>query len=265
MIGRKLWMPSAAPLNARLDDGHNRFQNRMMENDYDFICGALSEEGLRGRGAFYPGVDDQVPDCGFASGAGTLVLVGNIGGAMWPVFEAGRRDEDDPLDQWTVRVLGRVVDHLKPALGNVVALYPSDGPPYHPFQQWAMRAEPVSPSPIGPLMHPDHGLWHAYRGALAFERKLTIPDREERENPCDTCPDKPCLSTCPIGAFTPGQYDVKGCANYLTTESGDVCLAQGCQARRACPVATHNHYSEAQGRFHMGRLRDNYAAMIKDA
>ncbi|MBC8241719.1 MAG: hypothetical protein H8E30_14770 [Alphaproteobacteria bacterium] len=122
-----------------------------------------------------------------------------------------------------------------------------------------MRAEPVFSSPIGPLIHPDHGLWHAYRGALAFARKLDIPERPDRSNPCDTCADKPCLSTCPVGAFAPGHYDVQGCANHLTTQAGDVCLAQGCLARRACPVGRDNAYSEVQARFHMSLLRDKYA------
>lgn len=234
-----------------------------MTSDYDNICEALSAAGISGRGAFHPSADDQVPDCGFATGVGTVVLAGNVGGAMWSVFEAGRRDEDNPLDQWTERVLGGIVQDLKPVYGEITALYPSDGPPYHPFQQWAMRSEPVFPSPIGPLMHPDHGLWHAYRGALAFEAKLGIPMREDRDNPCDSCADKPCLTTCPVGAFQPGKYAVKDCANYLTTSEGDACLAQGCQARRACPVAPQNRYSEAQGRFHMGRMRDNYATMIE--
>lgn len=233
-----------------------------MTSDYDDICEALSVAGMNGRGAFHPVADDGVPDCGFANRVGTVVLAGNIGSAMWPVFEAGRRDEENPLDQWTERVLGKIVQDLAPVYGAVTALYPSDGPPYHPFQQWAMRAEPVFPSPIGPLMHADHGLWHAYRGVLAFEARLDIPEREDRANPCDSCTDKPCLSTCPIGAFRPGKYAVKDCANYLTTTEGDVCLAQGCQARRSCPVAPHNRYDEAQGRFHMGRLRDNYASMI---
>ncbi len=230
-----------------------------METKLDPVWAALKSAGLDARGSFHPVRGDQVPDCGFAEGVRTIVLVGNVGGAMWPAFESGRRDEVDALDQWTVRVLGGIAGDLAPSLGGVVALYPSDGPPYHPFQQWAMRAEPVFPSPIGPLIHPDHGLYHAYRGVLAFERKLDIPACPERENPCDSCVDKPCLSSCPVGAFTPGHYDVVGCANHLMTEAGDICLAQGCLARRACPVGQVNAYSETQARFHMTLLRDKYA------
>jgi len=230
-----------------------------MDTSLEPIREALKSAGLAERGSFHPVAEDRLPDCGFAEGVRTVVLAGNVGSSMWPAFEAGRRDEVDALDQWTVRVLGGIAAEMASSHGGVVALYPSDGPPYHPFQQWAMRAEPVFPSPIGPLIHPDHGLWHAYRGALAFERKLDIPERRERANPCDSCVDKPCLTTCPVEAFKPGRYDVEGCANHLMTEAGDICLARGCLARRACPVAQDNAYSEAQARFHMTLLRDKYA------
>lgn len=230
-----------------------------METGLDQIRTTLKAAGLDERGAFHPADGDQVPDCGFADGVQTLLLVGNVGGAMWPAFEAGRLDEVDALDQWTVRVLSEITEELAPTYGGVLPLYPSDGPPYHPFQQWARRAEPVFPSPIGPLIHPDHGLWHAYRGALAFARKLDVAERPEHVSPCDSCADKPCLTTCPVGAFSPGDYDVQGCANHLTTETGDICLAVGCLARRACPVGRDNAYSEAQTRFHMSLLRDKYA------
>jgi len=230
-----------------------------METKPDTVWKALKAAGLDERGAFHPAADDPMPDCGFTDGVKTLMLVGNVGGAMWPAFEAGRRDEEDALDQWTKRVLGKIARNLTPEYGEITPLYPSDGPPYYPFQQWAIRSEPVFPSPIGPLIHPDHGLWHAYRGALAFAAQLDIPERPEGHNPCDDCSGKPCLSTCPVGAFRPGNYDVVGCANHLMTKQGDICLARACLARRACPVRPENAYSEAQGRFHMTILRDKYA------
>ena len=45
------------------------------------------------------------------------------------------------------------------------AIFPSDKP-YMPFQQWAMQAEGLKKSPLGMLIHPVYGLWHAYRGAI---------------------------------------------------------------------------------------------------
>ena len=91
---------------------------------------------------------------------------------------------------------------------DATALYPSDGPPYLPFQRWAMKAEPVRSSPLGILIHPDYGLWHGYRGALAFAGALPLPPRDERASPCDDCADRPCLSTCPVAAFGEAGYDV---------------------------------------------------------
>ena len=62
-------------------------------------------------------------------------------------------------------------------------LFPFDGPPWLPFQRWAARAEPLHASPIGPYIHPRHGLWHAWRGALAFERELELPSHEAGDSP----------------------------------------------------------------------------------
>ena len=33
----------------------------------------------------------------------------------------------------------------------------------------------MSVSPLGILIHPDWGLWHSYRGALAFRERLDLP------------------------------------------------------------------------------------------
>ena len=54
----------------------------------------------------------------------------------------------------------------RPTVG-AAPIYPFGGPPYWPFQRWAQRAEAVFPSPLGILIHPEYGLWHAYRAALA--------------------------------------------------------------------------------------------------
>lgn len=79
---------------------------------------------------------------------------------MWERFAAARDAADWPheLDAWTRRV-------LEPLAGDLGAgvVYPFGGPPFHPFQRWAMKAEGLRPSPIGVLMHPEHGPWHAYR------------------------------------------------------------------------------------------------------
>ena len=128
----------------------------------------------------------------------------------WPAFAASaeaRDGVDHPLDRWS----RRVIDALARDLG-AVALYPFGGPPHWPFQQWARRAEPVHPSPIGILIHPAYGLWHSYRGALGFAEALDVPPLEASPSPCDSCRGRWCLSGCPVGAFSAEGYDVAACA-----------------------------------------------------
>ena len=62
------------------------------------------------------------------------------------------------------------------------AVSPSDRP-YLPFQQWAMRAEGLKPSPLGILMHPRYGLWHAYRGALLFDAEIAVEAPRDGDSP----------------------------------------------------------------------------------
>ena len=56
--------------------------------------------------------------------------------------------------------------------------------------------------------HPELGLWHAYRGALAFAERLALAPVEPVASPCDDCAGKPCLAACPVGAFAASRYDV---------------------------------------------------------
>jgi hypothetical protein len=131
-------------------------------------------------------------------------------------------------------------------------LFPFGGPPHHDFQGWALRAEPVARSPVGLLIHPEWGLWHAYRGALVFRERLPLLGDVERDSPCAGCVSKPCLSTCPVGAFSEERgYDVGACTQYLRGPAGGACVAAGCLARRACPVVPPEPYAAAQQAFHM--------------
>jgi hypothetical protein len=206
---------------------------------------ALRQAGLTPRGAFYPQPDDRAPEVAPGVAARTIALAGNAGPDMWRAFTAAVEPEPDSLDVWSKRVL----DELATALGGR-AVFPFDRP-HLPFQRWACRAEPCHASPLGILVHPDYGLWHGYRGAIAFAERIDLPPPDPRPSPCETCPDRPCLDTCPVDAFTGDGYDVPACASHLASlDTGD-CLAYGCRARRVCPVGRSYRYEPAQAQFHM--------------
>lgn len=217
---------------------------------YETLKMTLAGHGLITRGGFELMPEDPLseghPGC-------TLVLVGNAGDQLWPVFAPDSARGTDPLDTWTEQTVAEIAAGF-----NAVAVFPWQRP-YHPFQQWARRAEPVFPSPLGILIHPEHGLWHAYRAALIFREPIDLPSREACASPCDSCTDKPCLSACPVGAFTPSGYDVAACADYLASRKGQDCRDQGCRARAACPVGTP--YPAAQIRFHMAAFQASRPAI----
>ncbi len=154
----------------------------------DDIARTLAPSGLVLRGAFHPAPEDGVPAMADGRAAATVVLVGNVGSSIWPVFsdQGLASDAENPLDRWAEKVLTEAAAGF-----GAEARFPFGGPPYLPFQRWAMRADEVFPSPIGPLIHPDYGLWHAYRGALLFAARLALPPRTRRDHPCETCADKP--------------------------------------------------------------------------
>ncbi|MEQ8665322.1 MAG: ferredoxin [Rhodospirillales bacterium] len=228
---------------------------------YDSVVSALAVAGLASRGGFHPRRSDDFGDHADFR-VRTVVLAGNVAGSLWPWFVRDREDEPDPLDAWSKRVLGGVAGELP---GRVAAVFPSDKP-YLPFQDWAMRADNVYPSPIGPLIHPVFGMWHAYRGALLLEERLDLPPVEPLPSPCVTCEDKPCLSTCPVGALTASRgLDVAACVDHLQTDDGDACFEAACLARAACPVGAGFNYAPDQARFHMEAfLKARLAAQATD-
>jgi len=222
---------------------------------------ALQLHGLHLRGGFCPQAHQAIalPD---GRPAAVLWLAGNVGGSMWEAFQASPLAHDGlphPLDRWS-RHIG---DALAAQFGGV-ALYPFDGPPkqphYHPFQQWASRCEALFPSPLMLRMHPQHGLWHAYRFALAFPSVNADDsaafshhndDSFEDENPCLSCIEQPCLHACPVAAYDGQQFAVERCREHVRQDANQECMTGGCLARNACPVAPQLRYSPAQARFHM--------------
>ena len=181
----------------------------------------------------------------------TIVLVGSAGSEFWRIFTTSPEYTDgidDPLDRWSRRIGDAVADEFA-----AKALYPFGGPPYEPFLRWAMRAEPAEPSRLGMLIHPEYGLWHAYRFALRLQTESAV-----RESPsasqsgiCDRCDGKPCAAACPVDAFAGDAYNVAACTEYLRANAAAFCNRVGCIARRRCPQAIDRQYDDDHAAFHM--------------
>ncbi len=233
-------------------EGHRRPDRERM---LDVLDEVLRPDGLFVRGGFYPEESDLVPDLEDGAPAGTLVLVGNAGPDLWHSFAAGAdMTITHPLNRW---IRPKIREAAREAGADGV-IFPEDGPPYPPLQDWAMRAEPVHRSPIGILIHPDFGLWHVYRAALLFRKRVELPVCEPLASPCDSCVRRPCLTVCPADAFLPDRFDAVSCVTHVESDEGDNCRLRGCMARRACPVGHEYRYLPDQQAFHT-------AAMVRAA
>jgi hypothetical protein len=197
--------------------------------------------GLAVRGAFHPEPHEferHLPGVI----AATIILLGFTGSQQWEYFRGSAEARDEkahPLDRWSRRVIGSLAREF-----GAADIYPQGEDLQLPFQRLALRAEPVHRSPIGLLIHPMWGLWHAYRGALVLPHRLELPTAAPSSSPCSSCAAKPCLTSCPVGAFRPGSFDLQACSDHLQSATGAACRDGGCLARRACPVGTRFGYTD---------------------
>ena len=205
------------------------------ELTYDAVCAAAAHHRLSVMG-------------GLHEAGGTLMLLGP-GRGFWDHFRTSPEMRDgapDPVDRWSVRVIGAMAATL-----GAEAVFPFGGPPYQPFLRWAMQTGRAWQSPAGMLVHDEAGLMVSYRGALHWPGQIALP-APPAASPCATCVDKPCMSACPVDALSAETgYDVAACHGYLDTDAGQDCMTGGCLARRACPVSQRFDRDPAQSALHM--------------
>ncbi|MHA6684395.1 hypothetical protein [Mesorhizobium sp. A556] len=212
------------------------------------IAVGLAENGLTPRGGFVFDANDEPPPGPSGLPAKSVLLVGQAGGSSWPHFSRWREGQPpglkNPLDSWSREVIGAVATET-----GARAVGPNDQP-YLPFQQWAMRAEGLKSSPLGILMHPEYGLWHAYRGALLFDIAFDFPVKSANHL-CDACVGKPCLKACPVDAYSVGGFAYERCLSLVRGANGHACRTGGCLDRNACPYGTAYRYPAEMQAFHM--------------
>ena len=113
-------------------------------------------------------------------------------------------------------------------------------------------------SELLPITWPEFASIHPFvpvEQAQGFAELIEDVPASKAPHPCDHCPDKPCLTTCPAGAVRPEAFDVPACRGHLRSRQGQGgCMVSGCLARAACPVGAGCRYNDAQLRFHMAAL-----------
>ncbi|MET1415858.1 hypothetical protein ABVF61_26545 [Roseibium sp. HPY-6] len=209
----------------------------------------LSAAGFLALGEFEPDSEDSLPDLGAGKTAKALLLIGSTGPSLWHAFSSSDEFSDGnphPLDRYTKRELSRIA-----ASHGGAPLFPFEGPPYYPFQQWALKCGGFSQSPLGVLAHHDFGPWTGFRAAFLSPQPIARPDQNTTAGPCETCLDKPCLSACPVKAISVETgYNVPACKAHLET-GDDITCWSGCLARHACPFGSHHKPHPDTARFHM--------------
>ncbi|MEM9635752.1 MAG: hypothetical protein AAGA50_30805 [Pseudomonadota bacterium] len=215
---------------------------------------SLAAAGFLCLGGFEPGPSDQVPALANGQSVNSLYLIGSTGPSLWPFLCRSPEysdDEPDPLDRYTRRVLRNLATDL-----GYEVLFPFDGPPYHPFQRWALKCGGFSQSPLGVLAHTNYGPWAGFRAVFLSSGRTFDGTGTHSSGPCETCHDKPCISICPVDAITSSiGYDVPKCRDHLRMENHTKCWS-GCLARRACPYGTDHQQDTETAYLHMKSFVD---------
>lgn len=203
------------------------------------------------RGGFDFGPAEERPAGPSGRPAASVLLICSAGAGWWDGFQRWIDRQPDvmanPLDTWSREILERLAHETG---GRVVM--PNDRP-YQPFQQWATRAEGLRPSPLGILMHPEFGLWHAYRGALLYDEpvgSVIVEEADKSNHLCDACVGKPCMNACPVGAHSLEGFAYERCIDHVRGPDGVPCRERGCLDRSACPYgAAYRYPPEVQAFF----------------
>lgn len=181
-----------------------------------------------------------------AAGVGhRLILIGNAGPAFWRVLQANDNTGSDPVDDYSRQLARRFVEEYLCASAEI--LYPGTGA--LPLQQLGALAGWHYSSPLGIGIHPQYGLWFAYRAAVLTDAPLTPSEPLPGVSPCQHCTDRPCLSACPPRALAQtAPPDLTRCLDWRRTP-GSSCN-NTCLARLACPVGHEHRYDNSQIQYH---------------
>lgn len=188
-----------------------------------------------------------------------LVLLGHGGRRLWEALQAQGMAAKDPVDTHSTQLAQQFIhDYL--GAPPTYWLYPNS-PHLVPLQQLGALAGWSHPSPLGLGISSTFGVWFAYRTAFLVDAELPLRREPAQASPCDSCVDKPCITTCPVSAVKLHAFDVEGCARFRIKESSP--CAVRCLSRMACPYFPEHRYSLEQMQYHYGQSAETLRRWYK--
>ena len=175
-----------------------------------------------------------------------LVVIGHAGRRLWEVLADERQGTPDPVDTFSIRHTTCFAEtYLQDEAWQL--LYPADI--FFPLNELGELAGWGKASPLFLGIHPEYGLWWAYRTVFLTSLALPVSAPAAQAHPCDSCLSKPCISACPASALSVAEaFNVYACADYRA-QSESYCGRQ-CIARQACPVGKAHQYTREQINYH---------------
>ncbi len=183
--------------------------------------------------------------------SGQLILIGHGGKQLWQAVQASGIASSDPIDDFTLANVQRWFADFLPDHSYQI-LYPGE----HPvgLQALGKLAGWHQPSPFMLGIDSEWGTWYAYRAVMLADTNFLPTTAVDRNNPCTSCQDKPCITHCPAGALDGEQFSLNKCISYR--QQADSRCQFTCLARISCPVGAEHRYDEAQ-------LRHTYAISLQ--
>lgn len=175
-----------------------------------------------------------------------LVLLGHVGGTVWPHALAEAPNSDHPIDTAVQRWVARGMGAHAPGVAWE-SVYPGDSA--LSLIRLGECAGWHHPSPFWQGVDAEWGSWFAYRAVLLADTDWQLTPRRERRSPCWDCVGQPCVAACPAQALEVDQaLGLRRCSDHrLQTASS---CEDRCLARLACPVGSEHRYSADQLHHH---------------
>ncbi len=219
-------------------------------------CRAVSTSGLPSD-IWLPGHEAPIVS---ASSPATLILVGHAGTDMWDHLTADNPDRTlnpatDPVDTLSVEATEAAIEEQWPDTTRRL-LYPHPECPVD-LVVLGRAVGWQSASPLGLGIHPEYGLWSAFRALWILWDELesaTAGDPRQPADVCASCVTQDCVAACPVDAVEVGsRFNLTACFGHRAAAESSCALT--CLARRACPVGSQYQYSDTQMAYHYGISR----------